>query len=64
MIAKMPSEWPRPSFGAALTEHRCLSDPAMQECVKFGILAGLLIAGLAGYIILRLTYRRKAAAAS
>lgn len=26
------------------TEHRCLSDPAMQERVKFGILAGSLIA--------------------
>lgn len=36
-------------------------DPAMQDRVKFGILAGSLIAGLAGYIILRLTDRRKAA---
>lgn len=39
-------------------------DPAMQDRVKFGILAGSLIAGLAGYFILRLTDRRKAAAAS
>lgn len=32
-------------------------DPAMQDRVKFGILAGSLIAGLSGYIILRLTNR-------
>lgn len=35
-------------------------DPAMQDRVKFGILAGSLIAGLSGYIILRFTDRRKA----
>lgn len=34
-------------------------DPAMQDRVKFGILAGSLIAGLAGYIILKVTVRRK-----
>lgn len=38
-------------------------DPAMQDRVKFGILAGSLIAGLAGYIILRLTDRRRVASA-
>lgn len=35
-------------------------DPAMQDRVKFGILAGSLIAGLAGYIVLRLTDRETA----
>ncbi len=39
-------------------------DPAMQDRVKFGILAGSLIAGLAGYIILRLTDRRQAVSAA
>jgi len=38
-------------------------DPAMQDRVKFGILAGSLIAGLAGYIILRCTDRRQTASA-
>lgn len=33
-------------------------DPGMQDRVKFGILAGSLIAGLAGYIILRFTEPR------
>lgn len=37
-------------------------DPAMQDHVKFGILAGSLIAGLAGYIVLCLTERRTATA--
>lgn len=36
-------------------------EPAMQDRVKFGILAGSLIAGLAGYTVLRVTDRRKAA---
>lgn len=36
-------------------------DPAMQDRVKFGILAGSLIAGLAGYAVLRVSDRRKAA---
>ncbi len=36
-------------------------EPAMQVRVKFGILAGSLIAGLAGYTVLRVTDRRKAA---
>lgn len=36
-------------------------DPAMQDRVKFRILAGSLIAGLAGYIILRFSDRRKVA---
>lgn len=35
-------------------------DPAMQDRVKFGILAGSLIAGLAGYTILRFTDRKTA----
>ena len=34
-------------------------DPAMQDRVMFGILAGSLIAGLAGYIILSLTNRKR-----
>ena len=34
-------------------------DPAMQDRVKFGILAGSLIAGLAGYIVLRFSDRRE-----
>jgi NhaA family Na+:H+ antiporter len=29
-------------------------DPAMQDRVKYGILAGSVLAGLAGYLILRL----------
>ena len=33
-------------------------DPAMQDRVKFGILAGSLVAGLAGYVILRFTKPR------
>jgi len=33
-------------------------DPAMQDRVKFGILAGSLVAGLAGYIVLRFTEPR------
>ena len=32
-------------------------DPAMQDRVKFGILAGSLIAGMAGYAILRVARR-------
>lgn len=36
-------------------------EPAMQDRVRFGILAGSLIAGLAGYTVLRVTDRRKAA---
>ncbi|MGF6178165.1 Na+/H+ antiporter NhaA [Ensifer sp. 4252] len=35
-------------------------DPALQDRVKFGILAGSLVAGLGGYIILRLSGRRVA----
>lgn len=35
-------------------------DPAMQDRVKFGILAGSMIAGLAGYTILSLTNRKRA----
>lgn len=31
------------------------TDPAMQDRVKFGILAGSLVAGLAGYLVLRLS---------
>ncbi|PIO97315.1 Na+/H+ antiporter NhaA [Pleomorphomonas carboxyditropha] len=38
-------------------------DPAMQDRVKFGILAGSLIAGVAGYTILRLTDRRQVVSA-
>lgn len=34
-------------------------DPAMQDRVKFGILVGSLIAGLAGYIVLRFSARRE-----
>lgn len=34
-------------------------DPAMQDRVKFGILAGSLIAGLVGYIVLRFSDRRE-----
>ncbi len=34
-------------------------DPALQDEVKFGILSGSLIAGLAGYLILRFSKRRK-----
>jgi NhaA family Na+:H+ antiporter len=34
-------------------------DPAMQDRVKFGILVGSLIAGLAGYVVLSLTDRRE-----
>jgi NhaA family Na+:H+ antiporter len=30
-------------------------DPSLQERVKFGILAGSLVAGIAGYLVLRLT---------
>lgn len=38
-------------------------DPVMQDRVKFGILAGSLIAGLAGYIIVRLSDRRQVVSA-
>jgi len=38
-------------------------DPAMQDRVKFGILAGSLVAALAGYIILSLTDRKRVASA-
>lgn len=34
-------------------------DPALQDRVKFGILAGSLVAGIAGYIVLRFAERRK-----
>lgn len=34
-------------------------DPALQDRVKFGILAGSLVAGIAGYIVLRISHRRK-----
>ena len=34
-------------------------DPAMQDRVKFGILAGSLIAGLLGYGILRISRREE-----
>ncbi|MEO9337261.1 Na+/H+ antiporter NhaA [Mesorhizobium sp. SB112] len=37
-------------------------DPAMQDGAKFGILAGSLVAGLAGYIILRFSHREKRSA--
>ncbi|HVZ09965.1 Na+/H+ antiporter NhaA [Rhodopila sp.] len=37
------------------------NDPAMQDRVKFGILAGSLIAGLAGYIVLSVAARKPAA---
>lgn len=30
-------------------------DPAMQDRVKYGILAGSLVAGLAGFVVLRLS---------
>ncbi|MFV3131530.1 Na+/H+ antiporter NhaA [Niveispirillum sp. KHB5.9] len=36
-------------------------DPALQDRVKFGILAGSLIAGLAGYLVLRFSHRRSVA---
>jgi NhaA family Na+:H+ antiporter len=35
-------------------------DPALQDRAKFGILFGSLIAGLAGYVILRISNRRRA----
>jgi len=35
-------------------------DPALQDRVKFGILAGSLLAGLAGYLVLSLSGRRAA----
>lgn len=38
-------------------------DPVLQDRVKFGILAGSLIAGLCGYAILRISGRRLARAA-
>lgn len=38
-------------------------DAEMQTRVKFGILAGSLLAGLAGYIVLRLTNRRESPSA-
>lgn len=34
-------------------------DPALQNRVKFGILAGSLIAGVIGYVVLRVAHRRK-----
>ncbi len=34
-------------------------DAALQDRVKFGILAGSLIAGISGYIVLRIAHRRK-----
>ncbi|MEO6381098.1 MAG: Na+/H+ antiporter NhaA, partial [Nitrobacter sp.] len=34
-------------------------DPALQNRVKFGILAGSLIAGVMGYAVLRVAHRRK-----
>ncbi|MGH6809699.1 MAG: Na+/H+ antiporter NhaA, partial [Ensifer adhaerens] len=36
------------------------NDPALQDRVKFGILAGSLVAGVSGYLILRLSDRRVA----
>jgi NhaA family Na+:H+ antiporter len=33
-------------------------DPSLQDRVKFGILAGSLVAGAAGYMVLRLAHRR------
>ncbi len=36
-------------------------DPAMQDRVKFGILAGSLVAGVAGYSVLRLSKREQSA---
>ncbi len=38
-------------------------DPALQDRAKFGILFGSLIAGLAGYFILRISNRRQASSA-
>ena len=38
-------------------------DPALQDRAKFGILFGSLIAGLAGYFILRISNRRRASSA-
>lgn len=38
-------------------------DPALQDRAKFGILFGSLIAGLAGYLILRISNRRQASSA-
>lgn len=35
-------------------------DPAMQDRVKFGILAGSIISGLSGYVVLRMSGRRAA----
>lgn len=36
-------------------------DPALQDRVKFGILVGSLIAGFAGYLVLRFSHRRSVA---
>ncbi|MBB4233241.1 NhaA family Na+:H+ antiporter [Rhizobium mongolense] len=35
-------------------------EPALQDRVKFGILAGSLVAGVSGYLILRVGGRRVA----
>ena len=35
------------------------SDPALQDRVKFGILAGSLVAGLSGYLVLRRTLNHR-----
>ncbi|SCM70167.1 Na(+)/H(+) antiporter NhaA [uncultured Pleomorphomonas sp.] len=38
-------------------------DPALQDRVKFGILAGSLVAGVTGYVVLRIANRRKPSSA-